>query len=625
MYEETGNSRDGEQQGHGATSSPRDNNLESNSNRRDPVNVVCPTCNSIPSTGLVKQYSGLSASGHSTNVYGDVQNQIIYCCSHCAPRHQNGVQDSDGYSEVSSVAASSAVPTRTLSRTQTLDTLPSISERIARPVSRGTATVASDGREIAATAGNNSGGKGLAVDSATVSLIGLKTVDESTRDPADWEQIHSTSAAFARLKVQDAHISEEKLRSNHEYPFVELARDWATCDISIEAHRHTNFRRLKIEENDTCEIWIPDTRIQVTSSDDTTVSARFSNCNKLRPPGYYLTTNGTPMSVATYHPEEPNVVFELGFTSADAASNFRNRLLHRKPQNEHSTNAFIQQSPHITIVHSSRNTDKEKSTPCLLIWKQERASEAIHDHELHDLVAISDKLDFDMAVTAEELKITIGHVDRLTYYPAFDQTDLPQNVKRTLDGAPAKSAVEGGHSADSKLCLSTTPAEGTRLVNYILSQTVPWKLEAIFPQIDAKMSKKRHIGSNSFTAQLTLWSEPSDRMIRILIRTSQMPEVDAQSSPKDTKWFSITLADGEDRATADSKRNVITIKKIDCENGNFISTKDLRPVEADTKSNSKDKGDNINSIALELKFSSLDEVQQFRQVVTERFLSVPDT
>lgn len=609
----------------GAISQAPQTESPTTSTRLSQVNVVCSTCGQVPSQGS-KQYIGLSADGYSNNVYGDVHNH--YCCLHCA--HQSGDTFGEWHrrSESSRDAASSQSSTRQLSRSQTIETLPSISERIARPVSRGEYTVASNGSKIPATTGNhNTGGPGAGSDSPALSLIGLKAIRKSSTHSDDWQIVHSVNADYTRLKIDDAYISEEKLQSKHEYPFVPLSRDWDSCVVSLEAHRQTGFRRLKIEEGDTCEVWLPNTRVQV-AFDEPTVSMRFSNCNKLQPPGNYRTQDGAATCVTTYHPEKPNVVFEVGFATADAANTFRTHILRRSMLDTTPDSPFIQQSPQITMTHSSLKTASGDEKPCILVWKQAEGTQSDSTIEVHDMIALSDRLDLDIAVVDKRVEITIGYVDRLTYYPAFDQPDLPQNVKRTLDGAPTKSAVEGGDSSRSRICLTSTPTEARNLLNFVFSRTLSWKLEAIFHQLGVKMSSSKRLkfGSTSYAAQLTLWSNPGSPTICMTMRTTGKSNFERKSitDGEEVEWFSISFKGGQDRPTAELKQNVLTIKKVDCEKGNCLSTSDLRPLDADTKSETDSSSSSSTSKAIELKFSSAEQVQQFREVVTEQFLDVTD-
>lgn len=625
MPGETGSSLDGEING---AITAQSNASQSTRIRSEPVNIVCTHCGRVPSQPSV-QYDRIVADGESTNIFGNYYNY----CQHHAPQLEPNTEQLRRYTtEPSSSSRAIEQSPAKADRLAKARTLPSINERVTQAASQGTPAVVGNGQGAGAALGAGASGRPESIAStgddsiepASTSLVGLRTISENTAD--HWDEVCSYNAEFAKLTVQDALISDEKIRSNDGYPFTPLAREWGPCVVSIESHRQDGFRRLKVEGDDVSVLWIPNTRVKVFVN-KTAVRMHFSNCNKLQPPGHYRTQNGTPLSVTTYHPDKPNVTFEVEFAAEDTANTFRGHVLHNETMDGIDDDAFAQRSPDGTVMHYVHGGPFDKRRPCVLVWMQDTESESKATFESHEIVALSDKFDLDITAAGQEVKISIGYVDQLTYYPAFDEPDLPQNVKRTLDGAPARSAMEGGHLATSNICLNTTSTDAQTLINGILSKTLSWSLEAIFLQLDVKISssKRFKFGSDNYTAQVTLWSMPSDHSLRILIRASSISTSDEKSESTEPEWFAVTLFQGHNRPTAELKQKVLTIKKVDCEDGHCLSTKDLRPLINDAADAGSSSTSNSNSIDLELRFDSTDKLQRFRETVTDRFLQLTES
>lgn len=349
--------------------------------------------------------------------------------------------------------------------------------------------------------------------SATSGFIGLHDVDDSAASSSSWKADFLKEAISVDVVIADAGKGGLSCR-----------RSWSCgAKVSLETqdvpNSHRN-RQLRITEKKSSVLWLPETRVRVQSRGESVI-VRFSNCNKLQPPGQYATVDGRRKSVTTYDPEAPNVRLDIDFASVEDATDF-SRILLCRPLTGNAADQVLQRAGNCTLMHQSHDIGEKEPGDIIHVWKEETDPKG-ETYEVHDRVSFSDILDLDVSVADQHVRLFFGYMDRLQYHPAWDHPKLPQNVKRTPDGGPDSGSYQGAEFPTSRLelVIPSTDLEVQQLLKCLAGNKLSWQFEAMFLRRKIKISPVSKglarvlPGSKECLTQVTLWS--NDNKLRILM------------------------------------------------------------------------------------------------------------
>ena len=451
---------------------------------------------------------------------------------------------------------------------------------------------------------------------ATPSFTGLNDIEDSARSSISWKADFEKEATRVQVVIEDAGKGG-----------VSFTRPWAHgAKVSLETQdavrKSCQIRRLKITTTKSSVLWLPETGVRVKLIGKS-VEAKFSNCNKLQSPGQFVTDNGRRKSVTTYDPEAPNVGLDIDFGSVEAATGF-SRILLCRPLAGDAADQALQKVGNCTFMRQSHDIGEKEPGDIIHVWKEETDPEG-ETYEVHDRVSFSDILDLDVSVANQHVRLSFGYMDRLQYGPAWDHPKLPQDVKRTADGGPGSVSYQGAEFPTSRLELVTpsTDLEVQQLLKCLAGNKLSWQFEAMFLQRNIKISPSSKVArvlsrSKEYLTQVTLWS--NDDKLRILMRALD-PDDRNDFRPHLPKWYAITLRKNEVPLKASLKQGgeiVLTTEQVNFEDGNCLSTKDLRPHTTSTGTGRTEP----RPVDLELRFADIPEWARFRKVVSNVYLNV---